>query len=121
MMSGESAYISHDRGDHWTLIRSRDQSDYESPPLPEPAALLSLDRDRIRMRLEPIASSIQVTEDGGETWEYANEIVLRDDAPSGDLGYPASIECDDGTILTVYYQQEAAGEKTVLMTTRRRV
>jgi len=52
-----------------------------------------------------------------KSWDYDNEIVLCDDAPSGDLGYPASVELDDGTILTVYYQQERAGEKTCLMTT----
>ena len=31
-------------------------------------------------------------------------MVLRDDAPNKDLGYPVSIELEPGTILTVYYQ-----------------
>jgi hypothetical protein len=42
--------------------------------------------------------------DDGITWETRNEIVLRDDAPNGDLGYPASVELEPGRILTVYYQ-----------------
>lgn len=42
--------------------------------------------------------------DDGITWKKSNEIVLRDDAPNKDLGYPASIEIEPGVILTVYYQ-----------------
>ena len=33
----------------------------------------------------------------------AEEIILRDDAPDGDLGYPHSIQLEDGTILVSYY------------------
>jgi len=58
----------------------------------------------------------RLSADGGHTW--GEEIILRDDAPSGDLGYPASVEREDGTIVTVYYQQREAGEKTCLMATR---
>ena len=39
-------------------------------------------------------------------------------APNADLGYPASAQLDDGTIITVYYQCPQAGQKTVIMTTR---
>jgi hypothetical protein len=42
--------------------------------------------------------------DDGVTWSLQNEVILRDDAPNGDLGYPASIELEQGVILTVYYQ-----------------
>jgi hypothetical protein len=40
----------------------------------------------------------------GVTWSLREELILRDDAPNGDLGYPASIELEPGVILTVYYQ-----------------
>jgi hypothetical protein len=40
----------------------------------------------------------------GVTWSLREELILRDDAPNGDLGYPASIELERGVILTVYYQ-----------------
>lgn len=40
----------------------------------------------------------------GITWRLEDEVVLRDDAPGPDLGYPASIEVEDGVVLTVYYQ-----------------
>ena len=68
-------------------------------------------------RHEPYGERACLSRDGGKTWDYENEIVLRDDAPSGDLGYPASVDMGDGTVLTVYYQQDAPGEKTCLMTT----
>jgi sialidase-1 len=42
----------------------------------------------------------------GVNWSLREELILRDDAPNGDLGYPASIELEPGVILTVYYQPE---------------
>jgi len=58
-----------------------------------------------------------LSRDGGKTWDYANEILIRDDAPNGDLGYPASVQMDDETVLTIYYQIDKPGEKTCLMGT----
>ena len=43
----------------------------------------------------------------GITWNLDHEIILRDDAPNKDLGYPASIEIAPDTVLTVYYQEKA--------------
>ena len=61
-----------------------------------------------------------ISDDGGKTWDVANEIAL---APShcGDLGYPASCILANGDILTVFYQQLAPDEKPCLMATRWRV
>ncbi|HNQ35086.1 MAG TPA: sialidase family protein [bacterium] len=70
-------------------------------------------------RHPPYGQRACLSVDGGRTWDYADEIILRDDAPSGDLGYPASAELADGMIITVYYQQEPPGdEKPCLMATR---
>ena len=44
-----------------------------------------------------------VSEDNGETW--SKEYVINDLTPNGDLGYPCSVELDDSSILTVYYQR----------------
>ena len=44
--------------------------------------------------------------------------IVLCEAPNGDLGYPASTQLDDGTIITVYYQCPQAGQKTVIMATR---
>lgn len=72
-------------------------------------------------RHEPYGQRACLSADEGKSWDCENEIVLRDDAPSGDLGYPASVQLDDGSILTVYYQQEQAAEKTCLMATHWRI
>lgn len=44
----------------------------------------------------------------GVRWDLRDELILRDDAPNGDLGYPASIELEPGVVLTVYYQPDVA-------------
>ncbi|MBR2927455.1 MAG: exo-alpha-sialidase [Clostridia bacterium] len=46
-----------------------------------------------------------VSEDGGKTW--SNEMVLSvaKDAFHHDLGYPSSVQLEDGTILTLFYQR----------------
>ena len=49
-------------------------------------------------------------------WQVGLEVW--DDADSGDLGYPASLELEPGELLTIYYQIDQPGEKTCLMATR---
>ena len=108
-------FASDDGGHTWTDPR-------ETQILGKPPHLIALRDGRLLVtygyRYNPFGQRACMSMDGGKTWAYDREIILRDDAPSGDLGYPASVELDDGTILTVYYQQERAGEKTCLMTTR---
>lgn len=111
-------FTSDDGGHTWTDPR-------ELPILGKPPHLLRLQDGRLLVsygyRHVPYGERACLSNDGGKTWNYDNEIILRDDAPSADLGYPASVELDDGTILTVYYQQDRAGEKPCLMTTRWRL
>ncbi len=59
--------------------------------------------------------------DDGRTWDYPNEIILRDDAPNEDLGYPATIECADGSLVTVYYQVDPPDKLPCIMATRWRI
>ena len=62
-----------------------------------------------------------LSDDHGRTWDMANEIKLAGNF-NNDLGYPASVELPDGSIITVYYQPEKQGEKTIcLMATKWRV
>ena len=111
-------FTSDDGGRTWT-------EPWRTEILGKPPHLARLSDGRVLLtygyRHQPYGQRACLSSDGGETWDYADEIVLRDDGPSGDLGYPASVECDDGSILTVYYQQENLEEKTVLMATRWRV
>ena len=44
-----------------------------------------------------------ISNDEGLTWDTDHVVVLRNDGAGYDLGYPRSMQLDDGTILTVYY------------------
>jgi hypothetical protein len=111
-------FTSDDGGRTWTKPRPTEI-------VGKPPHLLRLRDGRILVtygyRHEPYGERACLSADGGQSWEYENEIVLVNDAPSGDLGYPASVELDDGILLTVHYQQERAGEKTCLLATRWRL
>jgi hypothetical protein len=60
-------------------------------------------------RQEPYGERAMISRDGGRSWKY--HYIIRDDGPDGDLGYPASVELADGSILTVYYQKIDAKEE----------
>ena len=51
------------------------------------------------------------SDDGGRTWDMEHQVLLCRHW-NGDLGYPASVEMPDGTILTVYYQADKPVQKT---------
>ena len=71
-------------------------------------------------RREPFGERVMISRDGGATWEY--DYVLRDDGPDSDLGYPSSVELDDGSILTAYYQKPAtARDKCAFLWSRWRL
>lgn len=71
-------------------------------------------------RFDAFGNYASISDDGGRTWDTANEIKLAGHF-DGDLGYPASAELPDGSILTVYYQAENKGEQTCLMGTLWRI
>ena len=64
----------------------------------------------------PFGEFACISKDEGQTWEVENEIQLSS-APNEDLGYPASVQLEDNSILTVYYQVDKPGEKPCLMAT----
>jgi len=63
----------------------------------------------------PFGQRARVSFDRGESW--SEEIILRDDGPTGDLGYPASVMVGDD-LLTVYYQRRAANGNCGIYATR---
>ena len=71
-------------------------------------------------RWKPFGEYVCISRDQGKTWEVEQEIRLSE-APNGDLGYPASVQLNDGSIWTVYYQVEREGEKPCLMGTHWRL
>ncbi|MBP5270273.1 MAG: exo-alpha-sialidase [Clostridia bacterium] len=47
----------------------------------------------------------RISRDGGGS--FGEEIKLTENAPSADLGYPATVEKKDGSLLTVFYEKES--------------
>ena len=47
--------------------------------------------------------------DGGKTWDV-DHILYENELNPVDLGYPATVELDDGTLLTVFYAHEDDGK-----------
>ncbi|QKJ32627.1 exo-alpha-sialidase [Mucilaginibacter mali] len=41
--------------------------------------------------------------DNGKTWDIKTEVQLRNDFINWDVGYPESIQFEDGSVMTVYY------------------
>ena len=70
-------------------------------------------------RRKPFGQRVRVSRDSGNTWPQ--ELILRDDGPDWDLGYPASVEMPDASIFTIYYQKSAAGEQCSLLWSRWKV
>jgi len=53
-------------------------------------------------RRDPRGIQARVSSDSGTTWSEA--IMLTIDGKSGDLGYPSTVECNDGSLVTVWYE-----------------
>lgn len=94
---------SDDNGETWSEA-------IPTPMLGFPPHLLVLSDGRLLCtygrRTAPFGQRAMISEDG-ITWNPESEIILRDDAPNHDLGYPVSIETSTGEILTFYYQKPA--------------
>ncbi len=105
---------SYDGGKTWNVL-------HQTPLFGYPAHLLKLKNGDILavygVRKEPYSERACLSKDGGKTWDIGNEILLSQ-SKTWDLGYPSSVELEDGSILTVYYQIDQPGEKTCLMGTR---
>ncbi len=67
-------------------------------------------------RHAPYGQRARISRDDGATW--SDEIILRDDGPDGDLGYPCSVELPGGDILTVYYQKRPGESLTSILWTQ---
>jgi sialidase-1 len=87
-----------------------------------PSHLLRLRDDRLLMsygyRRDPRGNRARVSVDHGRSW--SESIVLSDDGVD-DLGYPSTVELDDGTLLTVWYERLADSPRAVLRQARWRL
>lgn len=67
-------------------------------------------------RRPPYGERVMFSCDEGKSWDI--DWILRDDGPDGDLGYPATVELEDGTLFTVYYQHEPGNRNAGVMYSR---
>jgi hypothetical protein len=95
------AYRSDDEGRTWRLLgEAASNIGSGNPP-----SLLKLKDGRLCLiygyRAKPFGIRARLSTDSGNTW--GDDIILRDDSPTGDLGYPRSVQRPDGRVLTTYY------------------
>ena len=97
---------SRDSGRSWGPLR-------RTPIWGHPAALLVLSDGRLLCtyghRRKPFGIRACLSRDGGSTWDYDRELVIRDDFPNGNLGYPVTIEYEPGRLFTIYYGEDSDG------------
>ncbi len=72
-----------------------------------PSHLLRLKDDRLLMtyghRRKPYGNQARISSDHGRTW--SEPMIVSGDGASGDLGYPSTVELDDGRLLSVWYER----------------
>ncbi len=85
-----------------------------------PSHLLRLRDGRLLMtyghRRSPLGNQARLSEDNGRTWSEA--MILSGDGVSGDLGYPSTVQIDDGSLVTVWYESMKGRPKAVLRQAR---
>lgn len=98
--------VSYDKGRTWTKPERLLEEDGGAPP-----HLIHLKSGIIistyGRRKQPYGIMAMISTDGGESWE--KDIRLYENTGSDDLGYPTTIELDDGTLLTVFYATDCDG------------
>lgn len=98
------AYLSEDRGNTWTFLNKPVEDTGEG----NPASMIKLKDGRLCItygfRAAPFSMRARISIDEGKTW--GEEIILRDDGAGRDIGYPRTVQREDGKIVTIYYFQD---------------
>jgi BNR repeat-like domain len=93
-------YLSKDDGKNWERVGRPAPDTGGNPP-----SLVKLRDRRLALvygyRVAPFGLRARISTDQGSTW--GDEIVLREDGGTWDLGYPRSVQRKDGKMVTVYY------------------
>jgi len=59
------------------------------------------------IRRRPYGNGVRISPDGGESW--SRPLILNDDSPVADLGYPSTAPIGPGRFLTIWYEGRGAG------------
>jgi Neuraminidase (sialidase) len=109
-----------EKGGHIDILFSKDMGITWSEPVnvtrdgEHPADLTLLQSGRLLLtfgrRIRPMGCGALISDDNGMTWNREAEVLLAGDGgESFDLGYPSTVQFDDGNIITVLYY--AAGSE----------
>jgi len=96
-LRGMELFVSRDEGRTWTARGPL------TDPLQHPGHLLRLRDGRILLTYgmrDIHAIGIRVSNDEGDTWNPREALVRLE---KGDLGYPATVQIEDGFLVTAYY------------------
>ena len=85
-----------------------------------PSHLLRLKDGRLLMsyghRRKPYGNQARVSADHGNTW--SDLIIVSGDGAGHDLGYPSTVQIEDGSLVTVWYEKLAGDSLAVLRQAR---
>jgi hypothetical protein len=108
------AFLSPDDGHSWYML--------DQPRLPNhgnPSHMIRLRDGRIALtygwRNIPYGVRAKLSSDEGRTW--SEELVLRQDGKSWDVGYPRTVQRADGKIITAYYFNDQRGKERYIAAT----
>ena len=85
-----------------------------------PSHLLRLRDNRLLVsyghRRHPLGNQIRLSEDHGQTW--SEPFSISSDGTSSDLGYPSTVQLEDGSFVTVWYEVTQSSPLAVLRQAR---
>jgi hypothetical protein len=67
-------------------------------------------------RRVPFGNQVRLSRDGGRTW--SDPLIISGDGVSGDLGYPSTVQLEDESLLTVWYERMQGSPRAVLRQAR---
>jgi hypothetical protein len=108
---------SDDNGATWrqvSIVTPEESAKSSNPP-----SMIRLKDGRLCItyghRLPPFGIKARISNDEGKTW--GEELWLRQGAGNYDLGYPRTVQRQDGKIVTAYYYNDKAdGERYIAAT-----
>ncbi len=106
--------FSDDAGESW--------SEPELTPMwGYPAHIVQLSDDRVLSvyghRREAYGIRACLSHDEGGSWDYDDEVIIRDDLVSGGIGYPVSMLLEDDKLVTVYWDEDANDRTSIVSST----
>ena len=88
-----------------------------------PSHLLKLADGRLLMsyghRRKPFGNQLRISDDAGANW--SEPIGLSEDGIGGDLGYPSTVQLDNGHLVTAWYEKMKGSSLAVLRQARWRL